>query len=90
MTMNVLEMNDNDLAFARRMAAQLGFENRTAYTSSSDLTGLFCLPANETQKKGCIIKTESLGFLWVQDLEDLKFWTLAEEQREQWGKEQKR
>ena len=70
-----LEFQEEDFAVAERMARRLGY-TQTAYTSSSALWGLFCLPENPAYSKGprqggCIIKTRELGFLWVQDQEDL-------------------
>lgn len=65
-----LEFHDDDFEVAERIAKRLGY-TQTAYTSSSALWGLFCLADRPTQKKGCIIKTRELGFLFVQDTEDL-------------------
>lgn len=73
-----VEMTEEDVEKAERIAARLGWE-QTAYTSSSALWGLFCLPENPATWKGskraleagCIIKTKEFGFLVVQDLEDL-------------------
>ena len=74
-----VEFSDEDLAKAERIAAALGYE-QTAYTSTSALWGLFCLPENPATAKpgqrtdgGCIIKTVELGMLFVQDGEDLNF-----------------
>lgn len=61
---------DEDFEQAEAIARKLGFK-QTAYTTSSALWGLFCLPERPTQKKGCVIKTAELGFLFVQDAEDL-------------------
>lgn len=68
---------------AAKMARHLGYF-QYAYTTSSDLWGLFCLPENPDRphvsdlrrrcppyRPGCIIKTKELGLLFVQDLEDL-------------------
>lgn len=66
-----LEFSDKDMETAAKIARRLGFGDNTAYTSSSALVGLFCLPDRHSQKKGCIIKTAELGFLFVADLEDL-------------------
>lgn len=72
-----LEFEQADFPKAERLAAQLGYQ-QTAYTSTSALWGLFCLPENprtakpgEATTRGCIIKTRELGLLFVQDLEDL-------------------
>lgn len=76
-TLTQLEFEETDFAKAEKIAAALGFE-QTAYTSTSALWGLFCLPENprtarpgQATKGGCIIKTRELGLLFVQDGEDL-------------------
>jgi hypothetical protein len=73
-----LEFEADDFDIAKRVARRLGYE-QTAYTSTSALWGLFCLPENpatwhgprQALSGGCIIKTKELGFLFVQNLEDL-------------------
>jgi len=65
-----LEFAEEDFELAERIARRLGF-TQTAYTSTSALWGLFCLPDRPTQRKGCIIKTRELGLMFVQDVEDL-------------------
>lgn len=65
-----LEFEEADFPIAERIAKRLGF-SQTAYTSTSALWGLFCLPDRPTQRKGCIIKTRELGLLFVQDMEDM-------------------
>ncbi len=66
-----LEMTEADIEFAERIAKRLGY-TQTAYTSSSELWGLYCLPDHSRHKHGCIIKTAQFGFLFVADLEDLQ------------------
>ncbi len=70
-----LEFEDSDFEQAEKIAAKLGYK-QTAYTSTSALWGLFCLSENPEYSKGphtggCIVKTKELGFLFVQDTEDL-------------------
>lgn len=72
-----VEFGEEDFPKAEAIAKALGFQ-QTAYTSTSALWGLFCLPENpeyakpgEATKGGCVIKTRELGFLFVQDGEDL-------------------
>lgn len=72
-----LEMTEKEIEFAERIAARLGYR-QTAYTSSSGLWGLFCLPDNARHKHGCIILTKQFGFLFVSDLEDLQLHELAD------------
>jgi hypothetical protein len=76
-TLTQVEYSEGDFEIAERVARRLGYE-QTAYTSTSALWGLFCLPENPRTAKpgqatrgGCIIKTRELGLLFVQDLEDL-------------------
>jgi len=65
-----LEMSDEDIERAEQIARRLGY-TQTAYTSTSALWGLFCLPDRPLQRKGCVVKTRELGLLFVQDEEDL-------------------
>lgn len=69
-TLTQCEFAPDDFPQAERMARHLGY-TQTAYTSSSDLIGLFCLPDRATQHRGCVIKTVEFGFIFVQDLEDI-------------------
>lgn len=70
-----LEFKGNDFKNAEKIALKLGY-TQTTYTSTSDLIGLFCLVDGEQYKqgknKGCIIKTKQFGFMFIQDLEDLR------------------
>ncbi len=75
-----LEMTESEIEFAEKIAARLGFR-QTAYTSTSGLWGLFCLPDNAHHKHGCVILTKEFGFLFVADLEDCQLHELAEEER---------
>lgn len=70
-----LEFNEGDFDKAERLAAALGYQ-QTAYTSTSALWGLFCLPENPAyssgpRRGGCIIKTKQFGLIFVQDVEDI-------------------
>lgn len=84
-----LEMSNADIEFAERAAARLGF-TQTAYTSTSGLWGLFCLPDRAGMKEGVFIKTLQFGLLFVSDLEDLKLHDLAEQERKMQKREQKK
>ena len=75
-TLTQLKFEGEDFDKAETIAKALGYK-QTAYTSTSALWGLFCLPENPATAKpgqrtdgGCIIKTRELGFLFVQDGED--------------------
>jgi hypothetical protein len=78
-----VEMTDTEIEHATTIAQHLGY-TQTAYTSTSDLWGVFCLPENPARpwvsdraarrppyRPGCVIKTRELGYLFVQDIEDL-------------------
>lgn len=77
------EFIGDDFTAAERMAKHLGYR-QYAYTSTSALWGLFCLPENpahtdrlENRKHppyvgGCIIMTQEFGLLFVQDAEDMR------------------
>lgn len=77
-----LEMTLADIELAEKAATQLGY-TQTAYTSTSQLWGLYCLrdSASDRKLKGCFIKTKELGLLFVHNLEDLQRHELAEEER---------
>lgn len=74
---NQVEMSDKDIELAEQIAKRLGY-TQTAYTSTSGLWGLFCLPDSATHRHGCVIKTKEFGFMFVADLEDLQLHDLAE------------
>lgn len=77
-----VEMTQAEIELCERAAAKLGY-TQTAYTSTSELWGLFCLrdSANDRKPAGCFIKTANLGILFVADLEDWQLHDLAEEGR---------
>lgn len=71
-----IEFEESDFPKAEKLAEALGYE-QTAYTSTSALWGLFCLPENPAYangrptRGGCIIKTKQFGLMFVQDTEDI-------------------
>ena len=65
-----LEFTGDDFDVAEQIARRLGY-TQTAYTSTSALWGLFCLRGRASQRAGCVIRTRELGWLFVQDVEDL-------------------
>lgn len=75
-----LEMTEEEIDLCERAAKRIGYE-QTAYTSTSGLWGLFCLPDHARHRKGCFIKTAEFGTLFVADLEDLQLHDLAQEER---------
>lgn len=72
-------MSESEIALCEKAAKRLGF-TQTAYTSTSGLWGLFCLPDNATHRHGCFIKTRQFGIVFVSDLEDLQMHDLNQEQ----------
>lgn len=69
-TLTQVDFTEEDFKTAKKLAVDLGFGERTAYTSSSALIGLFCLPSRTDSREGCIVKTKELGFLFVRVLEE--------------------
>ncbi len=69
-SLTMVEFSDEDFHTAERVARRLGF-TQTAYTTTSALWGLFCLPDRSTQRHGCIVKTKELGLMFVATLEDM-------------------
>lgn len=70
-----LKFDESDFDKAEAIARTLGYK-QTAYTSTSALWGMFCLPENPAHSKGprhggCIIKTEEFGLVFVQTQDDL-------------------
>lgn len=77
-----LEMSEADIELAELAAKRIGF-TQTAYTSTSGLWGLFCLPNHARHRHGAFIKTMEFGLLFVSDLEDLQLHDLAEVERKE-------
>jgi hypothetical protein len=75
-----VEMSEKEIELCERAAKRIGY-TQTAYTSTSGLWGLFLMPNNAKQRKGCFIKTAEFGIMFVADLEDLQLHDLAEEAR---------
>ena len=71
-TLTQEEFAPEDFDTAAEVARRLGYGDNTAYTSTSALWGLFCLPRNDRQHSGCIIKTREFGLMFVADAEDLQ------------------
>lgn len=75
-----LEMSESEIEPCERAANRIGY-TQTAYTSTSGLWGLFCLPDHAKHREGVFIKTLQFGILFVADLEDLQLHDLASEER---------
>lgn len=85
-TIDQVEFTQSDFPIAEQIAKRLGYK-QTAYTSTSSLWGLFCLPENPLVCRGphtggCIIKTREFGFMFVADLEDMHMWDLKQKEAE--------
>lgn len=71
-----LEMSEADIAAAEAAAQRIGYE-QTAYTSTSGIWGLFCLPENPANRRGQVtrggvfFKTAEFGICFLQTMEDL-------------------
>lgn len=84
-----IEFTPADHDRAQEMAERLGYE-QTAYTNTSALWGLFCLPENPAHAgvpvtygarrfkppfvHGCVIKLREFGLVFVQTADDLGFY----------------
>jgi len=74
-SLTMIEFSPADHINAENAARALGY-TQTAYTSTSALIGLFCLPENPAYHPhaphvgGCLIKTRELGLMFVQDADD--------------------
>lgn len=81
MNITQLEMTAKDRELATEAATAKGY-TQIAYTSSSDLIGLFCLRDGNADRKpaGCFVKTQEFGLLFISDLEDLQLHELAARQ----------
>ena len=75
-TITQLEMTPDEIATAERAAKRLGY-GQTAYTSTSAIWGLYCLPENpathrgQVTRGGVFFKTAELGICFLQTMEDL-------------------
>ena len=69
--LTMLQMSNDDVTAAIVVAKRLGYSQH-CYTSTSGLWGLFCLAHYKGQRTGCIVKTQEMGLLFVQTLEDLQ------------------
>ena len=69
------EFTDKDFEGAKKLADILGYGESTAYTSTSDLIGLHCMPDQQQYGSGLmggsIIATEEFGLMFVQTVEDI-------------------
>ncbi len=86
-TLTMLEFTEKDFETAAEIADRLGYEDNTAYTSTSDIIGLFCMPFNPEYAPrrphvgGCVIKTKEFGFMFVQTDEDMHMEDITKEDR---------
>jgi hypothetical protein len=58
---------DADHKEARRICAREGYRDSWAYTTSSSIPGLFCLPIRNGQKQGIVVKTKEHGLMFIRD-----------------------
>lgn len=81
-------MTPADIETAERAAQRLGYV-QTAYTSTSAIWGLFCLPENprhasgQVTRGGVFFKTREFGIVFLQNLEDLHCDDLISSRKEQ-------
>lgn len=61
---------DEDFATAERICRKLGYGDSWAYTTSSSVPGLYCLPTRPTQRQKIVVKTSELGFIVIEEIEE--------------------
>ena len=64
--MKLVEFKDSDHAVAEGIARKLGYGESFAYTSSSCIPGLYCLPLRASQPEKVIVKTDEAMFVVLQ------------------------
>lgn len=64
--LSILPMSADDIKTARGIAVLLGYADSTAYTSTSDIAGLYCLPIAKGQPEKVVVKTAEHGFIALQ------------------------
>lgn len=62
--------SDEDHARAQTLCANLGYGTSHAYTTSSDIPGLYCLPLRASQPGIVICKTTEFGMIAVQTFDE--------------------
>tara|TARA_R110000868_G_C10591080_1_gene739582 strand:+ start:142 stop:357 length:216 start_codon:yes stop_codon:yes gene_type:complete len=68
--LTLLEFSPDDFAPAHALCAKLGYGTSYAYTTSSEIPGLYCLPLRANQNTTVICKTAEFGLIAVQTFED--------------------
>jgi hypothetical protein len=69
-TLTLLDFAPEDFDPAHALCAKLGYGTSYAYTTSSDIPGLYCLPLRPTQNTTVICKTAEFGLIALQTFED--------------------
>src|ERR1700745_4275734 len=65
-TLTMLEFStDEDFRKARAISRQQGYEDSCAYTSSSDIPGMYLVPLRPSQRDKVVVKTEEFGFVVI-------------------------
>ena len=64
--MKIVEFKDGDFDIAKRLARSLGYGESCAYTSSSSIPGMYCLPLRAGQPGKVIVKTDEAEFVILQ------------------------
>ena len=84
-SLTLCEMDEEQQKFAKKIAKRYGYHGKGCYTSTSDMPGVHFEPTKTQQREATVIYTKEFGFMFVQDLEDLKLWDLKKEETEKWG-----
>lgn len=61
---------DEDFAKAKRICSAQGYRDSWAYTTSSDIPGMYCIPIRPGQPEKVVVKTREFGFVVMQVIED--------------------
>lgn len=70
--LTLLEFVETDFDIAKSIAKTMGrHDTNCAYTSSSDITGLYYFKQNPDDKEMIIVKTKEFGFMVIFDMEGI-------------------
>lgn len=70
-TLTMLEFStDEDFDKAKRICSAQGYRDSWAYTTSSDIPGMYCIPIRPNQPEKVVCKTKEFGFVVLQVIEE--------------------
>jgi hypothetical protein len=65
-----IEFDREDFEPAQELCKKLGYRDSYAYTTSSSIPGLYCIPLRANQNTTVICKTMEFGLVAIQTFED--------------------